>query len=179
MTFQIKLQVHGELPAVLRTPGLEVELGQALSRYDELVHVLTAQCRAVAATGRVSFHVEGFGQVPWPVDVENDLAVVLEQLPTVVSKLRGGDQVFFLNFYEQGIERYLTGTKYGEKVTLECMSLSLQWSPEPSLEMLQLAEVDRMLIELFDVYIATVERVCPWLSEAPVFVRWMQEVRSR
>jgi hypothetical protein len=147
-----------------------------LSPHDELVHVLGAQCRALALTGQIRFHVEGFGQDPWPVDVETDLAVLLEQLPETVAKLREGAKSFHLNFYEQGIERYLVGTRHGENVTLECTSLSLHWSPEPSFEVLQVVEVQKMLSELRDVYVALVERICPWLTHTPAFKRWKREV---
>ena len=175
MTFQIALHIQGDLPAVLRTCDMEVPKGDEQSPHDKLVHVLSAQCRALAATGRASFLVGGFGQDPWPVDVQTDLAVVLEQLPDVLSSLRGGEETFCLNFYEQGIERYLTGTKHGEDVTLECMSLSLRWSPDPSVEVLGIVEVERMLRKLRDVYTATVETICPWLTQEPSFKRWSRE----
>ena len=156
--------MQDELPAVLRTPDMEAHRDGPLSPHDELAYVLGAQCRALAATGGVSFQVEGFGQDRWPVDVETDLAVVLEQLPAVLSGLRKLGEPFQLNFYEQGIERYLTGTRNGDEVRFECMSLSLRWSPNPSIEVVDLVEAERMFHELRRTYVAAVERVCPWLS---------------
>lgn len=178
MTFQVRLRVQSELPAVLRAADLEVPQGDGMSPQDMLVQVLGAQCRALAVTGRVSFYVAGFGEDPWPVDVQTDLAVVIEQLPDVLSALRRGDEVFCLNFYEQGIERYLTGTKRGEVVTIECMSLSLRWMPEPASEVMKWGDVEGMLCELRDVYTATVESICPWLAEEPAFKRWKREVQG-
>lgn len=173
MTFRIELLVQNELPVVLRTPELEVHHDGPLSRHDELVHVLGAQCRALAATGGVSFLVGGFGQDRWPVDVETDLAVALEQLPGVLAGLRKEGEPFQLNFYEQGIERYLTGTRQGDEVRFECMSMSLRWTADPSVEIVRLAEAESLFRELRDRYSATVERVCPWLAHHPAFKRWL------
>lgn len=87
MAFRIELLVENELPRVLRTPSLEyIEVG--LSPHDELVQLIAAQCRALARTRGVTFLVGGFGQDHWPVDVETDLAVVIEQLPRATSDLR-------------------------------------------------------------------------------------------
>lgn len=172
MTLRIEILMQSELPTVLRTPELELHHDEPLSPHDELVHVLGAQCRALARTASVSFHVGGFGQDPWPVDVETDLAVALEQLPGVLDGLRKEGEPFQLNFYEQGIERYLTGMRHGDEVRFECMSMSLRWSADPSVEIVGLAEAEIMFRSLRDRYVVGVERVCPWLAHVPAFERW-------
>lgn len=172
MTFRIELMVQGDLPAVPRTPYLEARHDVPLSPHDELVHVLSAQCRALAATGGVSFLVGGFGQDRWPVDAETDLAVVLEQLPGVLAGLRREGEPFQLNFYEQGIERYLTGTRQGNEVGVVCMSMALRWTADPSVEIVRLSEAEKMFHELRDRYSVTIDRVCPWLAHVPAFKRW-------
>jgi len=151
---------------------MEVHRDGPLSQHDELVQVLGAQCRALAATGGISFLVGGFGQDRWPVDVETDLAVALEQLPGVLVGLRKESEPFQLNFYEQGIERYLTGTRHGDAVTFECMSMSLRWTADPSVETVPLAEAETMFHELRERYSAAIERVCPWLAHVPAFNEW-------
>lgn len=172
MTFRIELIVEGALPACLRSPDVELPRDGTLSAHDELVHVLTAQCRALARTGGVSFVVGGFGQERWPVDVETDLPVALEQLPGVLSALRLRRAPFELNFYEQGVERYLTGTPTDNVVRFECASMALDWSPSPAVEKVDLSEAERMFRALRTSYTTAVERVCPWLTPAPEFERW-------
>jgi hypothetical protein len=172
MTFRVELLVRGELTAAIRTPELEVSHLGLLSAHDELVHVLAAQCRALAGAGAVSFEVGGFGQERWPVDVETDLAVAVEQLPGVLAAVSTEGKPFELNFYEQGIERYITGTTRAGTTTFECMSMSLNWTAEPSVEHLPLVEAERMFRTLRDRYCSAVERVSPWLAATSVFEQW-------
>lgn len=159
----------------LRSPDFEVPRDGLLSAHDELVHVLAAQCRALARTEGVSFEVGGFGQDRWPVDVETDLAVVLEQLPGVFSGLRRRGEPFKLDFYEQGIERFLTCTPTDDRVTFECASAALHWSPGPAVEIVGSAEAERMFRALHTTYATAVERVCPWLARALAFERWRDD----
>jgi len=172
MTFRVELLVRGELSAAIRTPELEVAPRGLLSAHDELVHVLAAQCRALASAGAVAFEVGGFGQERWPVDVETDLAVAVEQLPGVLAAVAREGEPFQLNFYEQGIERYITGTTRGGTTTFECVSMSLNWTAEPSVELLPLAEAERMFRALRDRYCSAVDRVCPWLAATSAFEQW-------
>lgn len=106
------------------------------------------------------------------MDVPTDLPVVLEQLPAAISALRTEAESFQLDFYEQGLERYVTGTRVGEEVRLECVSLSLRWSPDPVIEVMGSADLERMLCSLRDRYLIAVDRVCPVLALAPAFSVW-------
>ena len=178
MTFRVELELQGDLPRLSYSNELDVQAEPPLSAHDELVHVLSAQCRALSSTGKVRFFVGGFGQERWPVDVETDLAVALEQLPEVLAGLAAQGRSFQLNFYEQGIERYLTGTVRDQTVTFECMSLSLKWTADPSSETLSLEDAKQMFCELRDRYCAAVEQVSPWLAHAPSYEQWKRAVSS-
>ena len=69
---------------------------------DDVRSILMDVCRAIGQRGE--FVVSGFGQNSWPVDVQTDLPVFLEQLPSAllaVSKCAMAE----IDFYEQGVER--------------------------------------------------------------------------
>ena len=110
------------------------------------------------------------------MDVETDLAVVIEQLPGVLAGLQREGEAFPLSFYEQGVERYLTGIRHGDEVELECMTTSLQWTADPSVEYLRTEQAEYMFYALRDSYSAAVDSVCPWLAHVPAFVKWKKIV---
>lgn len=170
MTFRVVLDVQGK---VLPANGL-LGLDTADTGFfdSDLIDVLAGQCRAIAATNAYRFHVSGFGQERWPVDVETDLAIVIEQLPSVLMGLATEGATLELNFYEQGIERYITGVKRGQMVIFECASSSLNWGPEPSTELAPLAEAEQMFRALRDKYISAVDSICPRLANVRAFRRW-------
>lgn len=89
-------------------------------------------CGRLAEAGIVAFEVSGFGDDHWPVDVWCDLAVVVEQLPDALENLQSGRPVE-IDFFEQGIERTVSGDVFGEWVTLVCVS-GTDWQPSPSQE---------------------------------------------
>jgi hypothetical protein len=175
MTFSIHLELTGELREISRTGDDFADL-RALSQYDQLVHTLAAQCAALSDSGAVRFSVSGFGDEHWPVDVRTDLAVILEQLPEVSAGLREDGKVFQLNFFEQGIERYLTGKREGTNVTFECTTMNRRWRPEPTVETMPLADARTMFQSLVDNYCRAVTRVCPWTTDEQVFQSWKRPI---
>lgn len=106
-------------------------------------------------------------------DVRTDLAVVMEQLPGVLVGLRQERAFFGLDFYEQGIERYITGTREGGIVRLECASMSLRWSWIPAVEVVPADQASAMFRELRDRYVTSVQRACPRLAVAAAFKDWL------
>lgn len=67
------------------------------------------------------FHVGGFGQDYWPVDIAYDLSSAIEQLPGAVQALQRDKQAV-IDFYGQGIERCLTLTPSHAAITVQCSS---------------------------------------------------------
>ena len=72
---------------------------------DDIRSILADLCRS--AGPETVFTVSGFGQECWPVDVEVDLLVCMEQLPRLIKMLSQGLR-HELDFYEQGLERLLS-----------------------------------------------------------------------
>lgn len=98
-------------------------------RPESVRELLDEGCAALALTGG-TFCVGGFGQLAWPVDVETDLLVVLEQLPNCIALVSAGTSCD-LDFYEQGVERSIHCVPVeGGRIRLECTSPT-DWVPDP------------------------------------------------
>ena len=85
---------------------------------DDVTRVLADICESLATSEGVDFVVRGFGQDRWPVDVRVDLAVVVEQVPGVLSaELRGARdeaveiiaEPMLMKSYGVSLEQLITG----------------------------------------------------------------------
>jgi hypothetical protein len=145
---------------------------QVSARIDELeledVRFLLADiCRELE--DGVEFAVSGFGQDKWPVDVPVDLAIILEQFPEIFCAIREGTQLN-IDFYEQGIERYIKLTPDGEHYVAVCTSMTT-WQPNPDTEIIRRADLEKMLLDVKETFIGVLEKVAPNLLDHS----WMQE----
>jgi hypothetical protein len=65
---------------------------------DDVRSILVDVCRKIARGGE--FVVSGFGQDPWPANMQTDFPVFLEQLPEILRAIH--DMTFVeIEFYEQ------------------------------------------------------------------------------
>lgn len=69
------------------------------------------------------FVVSGFGQEKWPVSVDTDLPIFLEQLPDLLKSIESRKN-FRLDFYEQGVERYLSFILSDAEYSISCISFT-------------------------------------------------------
>ncbi len=115
-------------------------------------------CEYLSELQCVNFVVSGFGQAKWPVDVLTDLAVVLEQLPSVLPEIERENYHFTLEFYEQGLERYLYFSEAAPWVRIDCLSLT-EWTPTPSTLYLEKVVIKDMLINLQNSFEELVNRL--------------------
>jgi hypothetical protein len=91
-------------------------------------------CEVLAEADGARFTLGGFGREPWPVSVDYDMSVFLEQLPDLLENLDSGD-VFRLDMYAQGTEamlEFLPGGEGDDQVTITCSSRTA-WIPDPAL----------------------------------------------
>lgn len=126
-------------------------------------------CQSLAETD-CQFHVDGFGQDGWPVDVAYDLSSVIEQLPEAVRALQCGEQAV-IDFYGQGIERRLTFAPNRNLVTVQCSSRT-QWQPTPEVEQASLDDVMSLLSGLARQFKVSLERACPRFAAVEPFASW-------
>ncbi len=113
---------------------------------DNLVSVSIYGTQALKQAG-YAFIVEGFGQNPWPVDIDYDGAIVIEQLPSLLSGLAAGRDVT-IDFPGQGIERKID-VRHADTnhCQLSCSSMT-SWQPSPAQESIERSELVRLLTHL-------------------------------
>lgn len=116
------------------------------------------------------FHVSGFGQASWPVDVSYDLSAVMEELPRVLRALTNGADTD-LDFYTQGIERELTFQVSGEVTRITCESHT-KWVPDPAEIEMKTNDLIAMLQELARGFGGAVAIAAPSLENLSPFNAW-------
>lgn len=116
------------------------------------------------------FHVEGFGDEEWPVDVAYDFSSVMEQLPEALAAIRSGTSTE-IDFYGQGVERLLEFTPRQGIVEIRCISRTA-WSPDPDVQQVSGEYLEGMLTKLASDFSRAVLNVSPALSENELLTRW-------
>lgn len=144
-----------------RTPEFDLSVD-----YESLV---MDACELLSEAG-CDFHVEGFGQKDWPVDVSYDLSTVMEQLPAAIAALQHGESAV-IDFYGQGVERGLTFEPVGDLVAVRCSSRT-NWTPNPDREQASPREVTTLLEGLAGDFKIALERTCPSLALIEPFKHW-------
>jgi hypothetical protein len=143
--------------------------------YDAALHdfrsVLADLCRTLER--QAVFVVSGFGQDRWPVNVDTDLAVVLEQLPAVVRAIRL-NRPAVLDFYEQGIERTISIDPVGDAYRLTCASYT-SWQPNPAVEIMGSEALIRMLGAILGEFERAIRNIAPALAEHVWLRSWLQD----
>lgn len=146
---------------------------------DDIRSVLAAICDSLEDSGQAEFQVEGFGLEPWPVDVRTDLLTVLEQIPELLEFLKtSGCNEVSMDFFEQGMERALTFNKSGGIVKIGCLSRTA-WTPDPSHEIIGLPDLNLMLCELLEVFVAIATQFYPAWTGHRYFQTWRDETYLR
>ena len=142
---------------------------------DDVRAILADFCDA--AEGRAQFIVRGFGQDRWPVDVRTDLLVFLEQLPTALRAVKAG-LATKIDFYEQGIERFIELVPAGGSYQATCVSYS-RWQPNPAVEELDRAALEGMLLDVQNQAVRLMESVTPELAKHAWVRAWLDGTWSR
>jgi hypothetical protein len=133
-------------------------------RVPESYDALDMQACGVLADLGCRFHVEGFGDPQWPVDVAYYFSTVMEQLPQALAGINAHRAVD-LDFYGQGIERALTFQPREKTVVINCSSRT-SWRPEPATETASVDELKLMLTTLVEDFIRALSLAFPELPDA-------------
>ena len=98
---------------------------------DDTSHInsfLIQTCSTIDEECTAQFHISGFGETQWPVNVYPDLCILFEQLPYFLPWLIAGkEEIFDLKFYEQGFEKMFRFARDGENINVKCFP----YGPKP------------------------------------------------
>lgn len=156
-------QMYVTPPSRQWNPTPEFNLSE---EYDSLV----MDCCGLLSQTDARFHVSGFGQSSWPVDVSYDLSTVMEQLPDAVDMLRKGGHAE-IDFYGQGVERLIEFSPQEAQIAVRCTS-RLDWTPGPDVEFAPRDDVDRLLTGLAQSFKVALDRTSPGMAALEPFSGW-------
>jgi hypothetical protein len=170
------MEIRGALPKnnrVRKMRRLHPELDNEISATD-------AVTTALARYKSIRFHVSGFGEPRWRVDVWTDLCIVVEQIPQIVYWLRGRTKTeMSLDFYEQGVERSIKIHKRGSRVVLEGVPFAGRpWTPSIPLEVMPKAAFERMLLDLLLRFADLGDSLYPGIWNEPVIQDWTRLIHE-
>lgn len=155
----------------LTTPRIIVppEEGVAISGAHDFRSLVMHACALLSKTD-CQFHVGGFGQDDWPVDVGYDLPTVIEQLPDLIADIRARAEAE-LDFYGQGVERKLVFAPGDDMMEIRCYS-GTSWNPNPEIERTSFTDIELMFMKLADDFVASLELVDPRMTGLSPFATW-------
>ena len=139
---------------------------------DDVRSILMDLCEELSSQEAVEFAVAGFGDADWPVDVEVDLAVLMEQVPTAISSLGRRDD-FVVHFYEQGLQRHLSFRCTGSSYRITCVS-STAWQPSPAEEDMSCGDIENMLLSVKHEFLRSADVISPGVSKHPWMAAWSE-----
>ena len=163
MQIELRLTIEPNFPIRSYDPG-----------EDDVRSILMDVCRAIKV--KSEFLVAGFGQERWPVDVETDLPVFLEQLPYALRAVQQGTFAE-IDFYEQGIERSIAMKPAGDKYVLTCTSRT-RWNPSPATEEIPSESLERMLLAVKDAFMISLTEMAPSLARHPWTCQWLEGLEN-
>ena len=160
---------EGSIPPYLGSPFEYQE------EVNDIRSIMSDACELLHESDAVQFIVRGFSEVPWAVDVETDLPVVLEQLPEAVRALRGREK-FSIAFYEQGVERSLNFNCVASQVEIECTSWKSTWKPIPTTLTVEHKDLEELFRGLGEDFYRLVKVACGDLAAHPWLREWKRSV---
>lgn len=138
--------------------------------FDDIRSILIDLCRQIDEQSGGIFKISGFGQEKWTINIRTDLPILLEQLPQIISAIELR-QNFQLDFYEQGIERYIDFNYEDYHYNLVCKSLT-GWIPNPAMERMNLLEVSEMFVLIKINFINLIDKKIPELLRNEWMIDW-------
>ncbi|MEU8123245.1 hypothetical protein AB0C21_31415 [Spirillospora sp. NPDC049024] len=126
-------------------------------------------CNLLAEAG-AQFHVGGFGQDDWNLDVNYDLPIFIEQVPPLMDALAVNEE-YELWLYSQGVERVLAFCPDPEKVKIRCRSKT-EWRPVPEVEVVERFAFEALLAGLVGNFLSSLQIVDPFLVQLEPFASW-------
>jgi hypothetical protein len=158
-----------------------------LEEVEDVKEIFPAICEELEKSNLVKFRVEGFGDLPWPVDVSIDLMTVLEQLADFLRFIEDyKSSSFSLDFYEQGTERRLIFSHVGNFVKINCLPLVMKsnniannskdsWGQYIEEEPLTRQNLKSMICNLITTFVSIAHEISPTLTSHKCFQEWCND----
>lgn len=147
-------------------PGLA-----SLEPGDDYETLVMEACTALFDAGGSRFHIGGFGNDEWPLDIGYDLSAFMEQFPSLIAGVRERREVE-VDIYSQGIERTLTFRPSEDLVMIHCESRT-NWVPNPEFESIAQSELVAMLSKLAQNFARVLKAINSELSGVAPFSCWL------
>ncbi|MFK4086133.1 hypothetical protein ACI2LF_18625 [Kribbella sp. NPDC020789] len=149
---------------VIVPSSVQVSASVGAEPSDEYESLVIEACSALADTGRVKFHIGGFGSEEWPLDIAYDLSAFMEQFPSLLAGVRERREVE-VDLYSQGIERTLFFSPNADAVIIRCQSRT-DWVPNPEYETVMHDDLLLMLSALASDFVGALRAIDPQFSDA-------------
>jgi len=155
-----------------------------LDKVEDVREIFWAICRKLEDSNFVRFRVEGFGNLPWPVDVATDFMILLEQFSEFLQFLHTLElNIGYLDFYEQGVETKLIFTKEINSIKINCRPLydsyyetpDLDWAKESVEEIIEKESLENMIYELIRTFVSIANELCPEFTNNKYFQEWCND----
>ncbi|MEG3838563.1 hypothetical protein QUA46_28600 [Microcoleus sp. MON2_D6] len=158
-----------------------------LEEIEDVKEIFPVICEELEKSNLVRFRVEGFGELPWPVDVSIDLMTVVEQLSDLLKFVEDSNSSSFcLDFYEQGIERRLIFSHVEKLVKINCRPLVMEssniannskdsWGQYIEEEPLTGHNLKSMICNLITTFVSIAHDICPTLTSHKCFQEWCHD----
>lgn len=137
---------------------------------DDVRSILIEACNKIPEGSE--FSISGFGQDNWPVDIDPDLSIFLEQLPAALAAINCNLPAS-ISFYEQGVDREISFEASGECCKITCVSWG-EWTPNPSVELVLKEDLKFMLKGALDEFMAYFRYSLPQMVEHPWVQAWLK-----
>jgi hypothetical protein len=141
---------------------------------DDVRSILYGFCQSFDARSR--FSVSGFGQETWPVDVQTDLPILLEQLPESIAALHNLAAIT-IDFYEQGIERKLMFKPSADNYEVTCSSATA-WRPDPMLETIARHDLILMFTQVLGEFLRAMAESSPETADNRLVIDWLSPAKQ-
>ncbi len=153
-----------------------------LDEVEDVREIFSLLCEELQNSNLVRFRVEGFGGLPWPVDVSIDFLTVVEQLSDVLKFLDTSEaSTGYLDFYEQGTQRRLIFNKIDNLIKINCQGIlinnhadnsHISWGQDIEEEPIEQKYLKNMICELVKTFVSISNEVSPNLTRNIFFQEW-------
>lgn len=169
MNFEIRLVAKNLSPlAVTTATAYDDEL-------DDVRSILRDVCRIMEDMCCIQFRVMICTSIPWPVTIQTDLCVVMEQLPDVLKAICS-HSVAKIEFYEQGIERSVLFIPREDRMLVQCKALvAMNLCPLDTMILDRRIVVDELAALARD-FVSFAEICCSQLAHHPWFREWTADL---